>query len=81
VGPGLESRLVAAIRQPRGFVIGVDVGATKIAAGLVDDHSKIFMAMSNGTACTGLNAVVSAIDSLARGALSGATIERNSSIC
>ena len=64
VGPELEGRLVVAIPQPRGFVIGVDVGATRIAAGLVDDHGKILgqtrLAMvPNGTACAGLNAVVS----------------------
>ncbi len=69
VGPVLESRSVAEIPQPPGLVIGVDVGATKIAAGLVDGHGNILgqtrLAMvSNGTACAGLNAVVSAIDSL-----------------
>ena len=68
-GPVLKSRSVAEIPQPPGLVIGVDVGATKIAAGLVDDHGNIVgqtrLAMvSNGTACAGLNAVVSAIDSL-----------------
>jgi glucokinase len=64
-----ESGSGAEIPQPPGLVIGVDVGATKIAAGLVDDHGKILgqtrLAMlANGTASAGLNAVVSAIDSL-----------------
>jgi glucokinase len=54
--------------QSRGFVIGVEVGATKIAAGLVDDHGEILwqtrLAMvANETASAGLNAVVSALDS------------------
>ncbi len=64
-----ESVSVAEIRQLPGLVIGVDVGATKIAAGLVDDQGKILgqtrLAMpANGTASAGLNAVVSAIDLL-----------------
>jgi glucokinase len=68
-GPGLESRSVAAIPQPRGFVIGVDVGGTKIAAGQVDDHGEILCQtrtamVANGTSFAGLNAVVSAIDAL-----------------
>jgi glucokinase len=52
-----------------GFVIGVDVGGTKVAAGLVDGGGEIksqtrtAMAAS-GTAAAGLKAVTSAIDSL-----------------
>ena len=68
-GTELESRLAAVTPRPRGLVIGVDVGGSKVAAGLIDDHGEILwqtrLAMvSNGTASAGLNTVVSAIDSL-----------------
>jgi glucokinase len=52
-----------------GFVIGVDVGGTKVAAGLVDacgeikSQTRAVMAAS-GTAAEGLKAVTSTIDSL-----------------
>jgi glucokinase len=56
--------------QPQdGLVVGVDVGGTKVAAGLVDPcgeivcHTRTAM-VSNGTAETGLAAVTSAIDQL-----------------
>jgi glucokinase len=68
-GPQLETRLGAVGPRPGGFVIGVDVGGSKVAAGLVDGQGEILsqtrLAMvSNGTASAGLNAVVSAIDFL-----------------
>src|SRR2546427_10490513 len=52
-----------------GFVIGVDVGGTKVAAGLVDHRGEIFSQtrtpmMPNGNAAAGLAAVTSAIDSM-----------------
>jgi glucokinase len=52
-----------------GFVVGVDIGGTKVAAGLVDSsgeikrHTKIPMS-AKGEAASGLTAVLSAIDSL-----------------
>ena len=54
---------------PEGFVIGVDIGGTKIAAGLVDSAGHIRyqirtpMVAGNGAA-SGMLAVISAIDSL-----------------
>lgn len=63
----------AAVTPPSGvFVIGVDVGGSKVAAGLVDGQGEILLQrrlamVSNGTASAGLNAVVSAIDSLCAG--------------
>ncbi len=67
--PKLESRFAMVTPPPGGFAIGVDVGGSKVAAGVVNDHGEILwqtrVAMvSNGTASEGLNAVVSAIDSL-----------------
>jgi glucokinase len=52
-----------------GFVVGVDIGGTKVAAGLVDGNGEILSqsrtAMaSNGTAADGLAAVTAAIDLL-----------------
>ena len=69
VGAKLESRFSAVTPPPGGFAIGVDVGGSKVAAGLVDGRGEILwqtrVAMvSNGTASEGLSAVVSAIDSL-----------------
>jgi glucokinase len=55
--------------EQEGLVVGVDVGGTKVAAGLVDHkgeitrHSRRPMA-STGTAAAGLAAVTSAIDEL-----------------
>jgi glucokinase len=71
-GTQFESRLTAVNPQPGELVIGVDVGGSKVAAGLVDDHGEILgqtrVAMvSNGTPSEGLNAVLSAIDSLNAG--------------
>jgi len=68
-GTQIERRLAAVTPGPGGFVIGVDVGGSKVAAGLVDGQGEIIsqtrLAMvSNGTASEGLNAVVSAIDFL-----------------
>jgi glucokinase len=72
VGPQLESKSAAVTPPPGGFVIGVDVGGSKVAAGLVDGQGEILLQtrlamVSNGTASAGLNAVVSAIDSLCAG--------------
>ena len=55
VGAKLESRFAAVTPPPGGFVIGVDVGGSKVAAGLVDGRGEILwqtrVAMvSNGTA-------------------------------
>ena len=55
------------------FVIGVDVGGTKVAAGLVDGGGEIqsqarTMMVANGTAADGLKAVISAIDLVFAGA-------------
>lgn len=68
----LESKSTAVTPPPGGFAIGVDVGGSKVAAGLVDGEGEILsqtrLAMApNGTASAGLNAVVSAIDSLCDG--------------
>jgi glucokinase len=68
-GTKLESRLAVVTPPPGGFAIGVDVGGSKVAAGLVNEHGEILwqtrVAMvSNETASEGLNPVVSAIDSL-----------------
>jgi glucokinase len=54
-----------------GFVIGVDVGGTKVAAGLVDRSGEIRVLermpmVPTGEAAAGLNAVTSAIDSVSR---------------
>jgi glucokinase len=51
------------------LVVGVDVGGTKVAAGLVDGCGRIVgytrtPMVTNGTAAAGLAAVVSAVDSL-----------------
>lgn len=53
-------------------VVGVDVGGTKVAAGLVDDSGKIITQVrtpmaANSDAMAGLAAVTSAVDSLIRG--------------
>jgi len=52
-----------------GLVVGVDVGGTKVAAGLVDSGGQIVKHVrtpmsSNGTAADGLAAVTAAVDSL-----------------
>lgn len=57
------------ILTENGFVIGVDVGGTKVAAGLVDSKGEIksqtrTTMVSSGTAADGLRAVTSAIDLL-----------------
>jgi glucokinase len=56
--------------KDRAPILGVDVGGTKVAAGLVDHDGKILTQgrkpmVANGTAEAGLQAVVDAIDSLA----------------
>lgn len=54
-------------------ILGVDIGGTKVAVGLVDRQGKILTQarkpmVANGTAAAGLEAVVGAIDSLLSGA-------------
>jgi glucokinase len=56
--------------RDRAPILGVDVGGTKVAVGLVDRNGKILTQgrkpmVANGTAEAGLQAVASAIDSLA----------------
>jgi glucokinase len=56
--------------QEKGPILGVDVGGTKVAVGLVDRNGKILAQgrnamVANGTAEAGLQAVAHAIDSLA----------------
>jgi glucokinase len=58
-----------------GFVIGVDVGGTKVAAGLVDLEGKILSQtrtpmMANGDAARGLASVTTAIDAVSAQAAS-----------
>ncbi len=53
-----------------GFLVGVDVGGTKVAAGIVDSSGKIQQQhrtpmAAHGTAAAGLTAVTTAIDALA----------------
>lgn len=57
-------------------ILGVDIGGTKVAVGLVDSSGKILAQsrqpmVANGTAEDGLNAVISAIDAMAASAVSG----------
>ena len=68
-----------------GFVIGVDVGGTKVAAGLVDREGKILFQtrtpmVANDDAARGLESVTSAIDiGFGQGAqLFGNLVETNS---
>jgi glucokinase len=69
-----------------GFVVGVDVGGTKVAAGLVDhggeirSHLRTPMA-SSGTAAAGLAAVTAAIDSLLTEGQTIRTLIRGIGIC
>jgi glucokinase len=54
---------------PQGLILGVDIGGTKIAAGLVDREGKIVRQIrhpmvANGSAEAGLEAVFGAIDAL-----------------
>jgi glucokinase len=64
----VESKFAGPIVERGRLVIGVDVGATNIAAGVVDSHGEIqcqtrAAMVTNGSAAAGLKAVVSAIDS------------------
>lgn len=59
-----------------GTILGVDIGGTKVAAGLVDREGKILQQVrrpmaASGTAEQGSQAVVDAIDALASGASGG----------
>jgi glucokinase len=59
-----------------GFVIGVDIGGTKVAAGLVDSRGEIrcqtrLPMASEGEAAAGLEAVISAVNSLSARSLGG----------
>jgi glucokinase len=56
--------------QKSGLILGVDIGGTKVAVGLVDREGNIVAQMrkpmvANGTAEEGLQAVIGAIDALA----------------
>src|SRR5215471_12405163 len=64
----------AAVQE--GFVIGVDIGGTKVAAGLVDGQGEIrcqtrLPMASEGEAAAGLAAVISAVNSLSARSLGG----------
>lgn len=59
-----------------GRILGVDIGGTKVAVGIVDDDGKILTQgrkpmVANGTAEAAMQAVVGAIDSVASAAPSG----------
>ena len=61
-------------------MVGVDIGGTKIAAGLVNHGGEIISRtrlpmVANGEAATGLSAVISAIDSLSSTATPEAKIQ------
>ncbi len=63
-------------------LLGVDIGGTKVAVGLVDRDGKILMQgrkpmVANGTAEAALHAVTGAIDSLISSATSGDSQYRN----
>ena len=69
-----------------GFAIGVDIGGTKVAAGLVDANGEIGRTTrtpmaSNGTAAAGLAAVTSAIDTLFAGESKTRDLIRGIGIC
>src|ERR1017187_3677474 len=64
-----EERVTIDVSARDGLVIGVDVGGTKIAAGLVDQHGQITSQTrapraSTSTAAAGLASVILAIDEL-----------------
>lgn len=61
-----------AVAQERRLVAGIDVGGTKVAAGIVDENGKIHHRIrvpmsSRGSAADGLQSVTSAIDMLLAG--------------
>jgi len=67
-------------------VVGVDIGGTKVAAGVVDCGGKILSQVrtpmsADGEAHAGLMAVTSAVDSLLRGRLHGPRTIRGIGIC
>jgi glucokinase len=69
-----------------GLVVGVDVGGTKVAAGLVDSYGEIKSQtrtpmVASGTAAAGLAAVTSAIDSLFKSDPQARTSIRGIGIC
>ncbi len=64
-------------------VLGVDIGGTKIAVGIVDRAGKILAQgrrpmVANGTPEAALDAVISAIDSILS---TGAEVERHRHLC
>jgi glucokinase len=66
----LQQKNGPVLNVPDGVVVGVDVGGTKVAAGLVDGNGAILSQtrtpmLANGTGEEGLSAVLLAIDSLA----------------
>jgi glucokinase len=65
---------MSARSKPDSPILGVDIGGTKVAVGLVDCEGKILTQgrkpmVANGTAEAGLQAVVAAIESIAAGAV------------
>src|SRR5690349_17424658 len=65
----VQSQETHAAQSQNGFVIGVDVGGTKVAAGLVDSHGEIKQQIkipmsAKGQAAEGLAAVLSAVNSV-----------------
>ena len=69
-----------------GLVVGVDIGGTKVAAGLVDANGEIKAQtrtpmVGNGEADAGLAAVISAIDLLLAGDATGRASIRGIGIC
>ncbi len=69
-----------------GLIVGVDVGGTKVAAGLVDSNGEIksqtrTAMVGNGNAAAGLAAVTSAIDLLLAGDRQARTLIRGIGIC
>src|SRR6266700_3815387 len=74
------------IPAQNGFLVGVDIGGTKVAAGVVDSageiksHSRKPMA-AHGAASAGLAAVTSAIDALTEGRGNGTGTLRGIGIC
>ncbi|HVH71550.1 MAG TPA: ROK family protein, partial [Candidatus Dormibacteraeota bacterium] len=73
-------------KEPKEWAIGVDVGGTKVAAGLVDargeihQHTRVPM-NSHGTAQEGLAAVTDAIDELLKLAPQTNSAPRRIGIC
>ncbi len=64
-----DSFPASGVSEQEGFLVGVDIGGTKVAAGIVDSSGKIQQQYrtpmsAHGTAAAGLAAVTTAIDAL-----------------